>query len=269
MDKKKRLIKQIQMGLNDLDFNCGVADGLVGKLSINALKRANDHFDFHDKYDNGNVFDKKLRNFIYNEINIRDEGEFEDITEEDYKKLLETKNKQDLQNKNIPSQSEVRALTSIYGTYGESNIINIESPYSLRLSWDTTKRTTKIRCHKEVAESLSNILDEVLDHYGKNKIEELGLNLYGGCYYLRAIRGGTKLSTHSWGIAIDWDTANNKLRQTDTKYKNRKGEIIKPARFTTSSEYDKFLDIHEKHGWISLGRKKNYDYMHFQRALYK
>jgi hypothetical protein len=29
-------------------------------------------------------------------------------------------------------------------------------------------------------------------------------------------------------------------------------------------EYDKFWEIVEKHGGVSLGRERNYDWMHFQ-----
>ena len=35
--------------------------------------------------------------------------------------------------------------------------------------------------------------------------------VYGGCYTWRAQRGGTKLSTHAWGIAVDLDPVHNPL----------------------------------------------------------
>jgi len=34
---------------------------------------------------------------------------------------------------------------------------------------------------------------------------------FGGCYNVRKIRGGDKLSTHSWGIAVDLNVAENMM----------------------------------------------------------
>lgn len=39
------------------------------------------------------------------------------------------------------------------------------------------------------------------------------LKTFNGCYNIRKIRGGTKLSTHSWGIAVDHNMVTNMLGQ--------------------------------------------------------
>ncbi len=62
------------------------------------------------------------------------------------------------------------------------------------------------------------------------------------------------MSTHSWGIAIDWDADRNPLRATS-----------KTALLATPP-YAKFLDLWEEEGFVSLGRARNYDWMHVQAA---
>ena len=97
------------------------------------------------------------------------------------------------------------------------------------------------------------VLERVQDHYG-DQISELGLDMWGGCYNKRKMRGGSRWSTHSWGIAIDWDPSRNQL-----KWKANQANFAKP-------EYDIWWKLWEDEGFTSLGRAKNYDYMHVQAA---
>lgn len=157
-----------------------------------------------------------------------------------------------------------------FGEPGDySNFVTIVSPFPLKLDWDKTKTTVRITVHKKAATSLSAILQELLDVYGLDKINELGINEYAGCFNNRPKRGTEErykalmnagqearakgyLSLHSWALAIDLDADRNKLHETK-----------KTARFARS-EYIDMIAIFYKHGWYSLGIEKDYDWMHMQ-----
>jgi len=111
-----------------------------------------------------------------------------------------------------------------------------------------------MKCHFKVAKPMTKIFTNTLDYYGEARIRELGLDLFGGCLNVRKMRGGTRYSMHSWGIAVDIDPANNRLRWTKAR-----------ARLARK-EYEPFWRIVEAQGAISLGRTRNMDYMHFQFA---
>ena len=145
--------------------------------------------------------------------------------------------------------------TKKYGTPNETGAGYLEtvvSPFPLRIAWDTDSTTSKVRCHKLIAPNLKAVLVDLLEHYGIAKIKELGIDLYGGCFNYRKMRGGSSWSKHAWGIAIDLDPARNTLKETK-----------KTARFARA-EYKPMIDIFYKHGFISLGVEKDYDWMHFE-----
>ena len=145
----------------------------------------------------------------------------------------------------------------IIAKYGKPNqngtyLVSIKLPYPMRLAWDLNTKVTTMRCHKLVAENFTNVFNELLEVYGLAKIQELGIDLFGGCFNFRAMRGGSDYSRHSWAIAIDLDPVRNQLKETSAT-----------ARFSRP-EYDLMIDIFYKHGFVSLGREKNYDWMHFE-----
>lgn len=133
-----------------------------------------------------------------------------------------------------------------------SYLTTIKLPYPMRLAWDTKTEVKTMRCHKLVADNFTNVFNDIFKHYGIDKIKELGIDLFGGCFNFRAMRGGSDYSRHSWGIAIDLDPQRNQLKETS-----------ETARFSRP-EYDAMIDIFYKHGFVSLGREKNYDWMHFE-----
>ena len=158
------------------------------------------------------------------------------------------------QNPNNWPKAYTPEFDSYYGPAGDSNLIRMAFPYPMKLAWNTSQKVTSTKCHRNVADSASRIFHEVLKHYGQQRISELRLDYFGGCYNKRAIRGGTKWSMHSWGIAFDFDPIRNQL-----KWGRDKASFAKP-------EYDAWWQIWESEGWVSLGRQRNFDWMHVQAA---
>ena len=135
---------------------------------------------------------------------------------------------------------------------GAGYLTTILLPYPMKLAWDLDTKVSKMRCHKLAAEAFLNVFNDLLAEYGMKEIERLGIDLFGGCFNYRKMRGGSSWSKHAWAIAIDLDPARNKLKET-----------AKTARFARP-EYQPMIDIFYRHGFISLGVEKNYDWQHFE-----
>lgn len=151
-----------------------------------------------------------------------------------------------------PTQAEVRRGTSIFGAPGcEDNLENILPAYPLYFEG---KAVRSIRVHRLVAKHVQQALRDVLEHYGEAEIARLGLNQYGGSYQCRPVSGGGALSMHAWGIALDFAPASNGLR------------VKAPRASLSRPECRIWWEIWERHGAVSLGRERNYDWMHLQFA---
>jgi len=145
-------------------------------------------------------------------------------------------------------------LNSYFGTAKPegTNLVSITFPYEMVIAWNPVKKVTKTQCNGKVKDSLVRVLTKVKTVYGVGEIDRLRLNFFGGCFNYRPMRGGTMLSTHSWGIALDFDPINNQL-----KWDRSRATLARP-------EYMKWWEIWEEEGWVSLGRQRNYDWMHVQ-----
>jgi peptidoglycan hydrolase-like protein with peptidoglycan-binding domain len=145
------------------------------------------------------------------------------------------------------------SMVNFYGPVGE-NQTRIEVPYRLKLAWEPSTTLTKITCHQKVAKSIYTIFENTLKTYGEKDIAKLRLDVFGGMLNVRRMRGGSAWSTHSWGVATDFDPDNNQLKWGSDR-----------ATFA-KKEYNDFWKIVEDEGWVSLGRERNRDWMHIQAA---
>lgn len=142
----------------------------------------------------------------------------------------------------------------LFDYFGEPGLhqVRLAMPFPLRIDWDLDKTITSFSCHEKVHDSLKRIFERTLAEYGLDRIRELNLDRFGGCLNVRKKRGGSTWSTHAWGAAVDlWPEA-NALRWDHTR-----AAFARPA-------YGPFWEIVESEGWTSLGRARDFDWMHFQ-----
>lgn len=150
-------------------------------------------------------------------------------------------------------QSVLRSGKSSFGQAGcENMLVNVPVPANYPLKYDG-KSVKSIRIHKLVADRLAAALQDIINHYGED-IEKVapGACVYDGSYNFRKARNSSSQSVHSWGVAIDFDAGNNTMKMSAPKARLSQ-DIYKP-----------FFDILEHHGFMSLGRRGDYDWMHVQ-----
>ncbi|WP_338663716.1 M15 family metallopeptidase [Pararoseomonas sp. SCSIO 73927] len=135
------------------------------------------------------------------------------------------------------------------------NIIAIPAPWTMVAAWDPKLPIRKIRVHWRVAESLQRVFASILSGYGgsTDRIIAARLHLYGGAYNFRLIRGGSSLSMHAYGAAIDLDPERNGLGKP---WKPDSGMMARPV-----------VEAFKAEGWVWGGDWENRpDAMHFQAA---
>jgi peptidoglycan hydrolase-like protein with peptidoglycan-binding domain len=149
-------------------------------------------------------------------------------------------------NNRWPTRNQREAF---YGQPGTGHtLLNI--PYPMRIAWDTKQTVNRVTVHSKCADSLDRILKEILQVYGYDEIRKLGIDLFGGIYNNRPVRGGSALSDHAYAAAIDLDPERNQLR-----WGADRAVFARPV-------YNKMFDAFEREGWVSLGRERNFDWMH-------
>jgi hypothetical protein len=144
-------------------------------------------------------------------------------------------------------------MRQFYGVPGKNQTMLV-LPFKMRIAWDRRKTISRFSVHEKVHDSALRAFNKIANAYDADARKDLGIDLFGGCLNVRRMRGGSRWSMHSWGIAIDFDPARNQLR-----WGRDKARLAKP-------DTEEFWCIWESEGWTSLGRARNCDYMHIQAA---
>lgn len=93
-----------------------------------------------------------------------------------------------------------------------NNLVVVKLPWRGVASWDRELVIRGLRVHKLCAPSLERVLARIWQEFGSQRaIEAAGMHLIGGGYNWRQMRGGSKLSTHAYGAAVDFDPDRNGL----------------------------------------------------------
>lgn len=183
-------------------------------------------------------------------INFVDKGETEELWRDD-----EEEDQDSLLAEVWPRQNQAE-LTRFFGTAGGAQCTagKVNLPFTMKIAWNKRQRINRFSCHEKVADSAETCYRRIASAYSPEDIVRLGFDLFGGCYNFRKKRGGSTLSTHAWGIAIDKDPERNRLKWG------------RDRALLATAECVEYWRIWEDAGWLSLGRARNYDWMHVQAA---
>ena len=108
--------------------------------------------------------------------------------------------------------------------------------------------------NRKCADSAMRAMTKIASAYSATDRAKLGIDRFSGCFNNRVMRGGTELSMHAFACAIDFDAQRNQLKWGRDK-----------ARLA-QVDCEAFWHAWEEEGWISLGRTRNFDWMHVQAA---
>ena len=158
----------------------------------------------------------------------------------------------------VPTQWPTDDIDDLIQFYGRPDIekgiaphsVPLMLPYPMQSAWGGRGWISRVYFHELVRHSLERILTRVLERLGRDGVSQHGLDQYGGLTNVRMMRGSrSKISRHSFGIAIDINPAENGLR---TPW---------PEKATMPVDA---IECFEEEGWISYARVRGTDAMHFQ-----
>jgi hypothetical protein len=131
-----------------------------------------------------------------------------------------------------------------------AGVVNL--PFSMKVAWNLEQVISSFRCHEAVADSVERVLGRVAGAYSAQDISSYGFDVWSGCFANRKKRGGVTLSMHAYGLAIDFDDTRNQLR-----WDHNKAHLAQEGCKT-------WWRLWEEEGWLSLGRARDFDWMHVQ-----
>lgn len=134
----------------------------------------------------------------------------------------------------------------------------VNLPFPVVLAWKPSYNIRQFSAHKLVTRHIELVYAD-LAKLDKHLINRAGIQLWGGCYEFRPVRGTETrdkppFSAHSWGIAVDTDPVRN-------------GLFMKAPKANLShAEFDPIHDIWARYGFLNMGHVIGRDYMHHEAS---
>lgn len=141
-----------------------------------------------------------------------------------------------------------------YGAWEQSHLTVVPCPWTLHVG---AIPVHGIKINKKCAASLTTVLNNIADALGRGPglqkaAEAQHIDRYDGSFNIRPKRGGTSLSMHALGRAIDFDA----------------GENAQHSQHHLFTEHSLIVIKFEAEGWVWGGRWSpgSIDAMHYQAA---
>lgn len=94
--------------------------------------------------------------------------------------------------------------------WAEENLKVFDFPFPMVLSWSSAT-VSRFQAHRLAGPKIQAALRNMAAYKGLEYIKGNRYDRWGGCFNFRLIRGGTTLSAHSWGTAVDINPAIGRL----------------------------------------------------------
>lgn len=119
---------------------------------------------------------------------------------------------------NIWPHDDTESLIAFYGDprlegFQQQHLVYCVPPWRMVLSWEPSHLVPRFQIHAKCKSALDRVFAAVWKTCGESqdRVEEIGLHLWGGAYNYRPIRGSSRLSCHAFGAAIDLDPDHNPM----------------------------------------------------------
>lgn len=133
-----------------------------------------------------------------------------------------------------PKQSECntfygnpRGRNGASPSWESANLTLITPPYPVLFAG---KPVRGLRVHKKCSSAFLEWLNQVWINSGKDPsvIKSWGMDNYAGAYNYRLMRGGSSLSMHSYGCAVDFDAPRNGQYDRTPNFAHLRKEVVEP-----------------------------------------
>ena len=130
----------------------------------------------------------------------------------------------------------------------DANVSVFALPFPLALSWAPATTIRRFQAHRLAGERIIAALSRMAAYKGVDYLRDERLDRWGGCFNFRLMRGGSTLSAHAWGTAVDINP-----------------DIGRLGSWPDARTYPRFIiDAFEAEGFAWGGRWARPDAMHFE-----